>query len=63
MKNAAKFAGGARHILGIAGAALVAGDFVEAAMWDQFVGGVMALIAMWASYTSKAKLKGAGDDE
>ena len=61
MKNAAKWAGNFRHWLGIAGAALIAGDFVEAGMWDQFVGGVMAAVAMYSSWTSKAKLEGEGD--
>ena len=29
-------------------------------MWDQFVGGAMALIAMYSSWVSKAKLEGEG---
>jgi len=59
--NDAKWAGHFRHWLGIFGAALLAGDFVEAAIWDQFVGGVMASFAMYASWYSKAKTIGNGD--
>ncbi len=61
MKHGAKLAGNARHWLGIAGAALIAGNFVEAGMWDQIVGGIMAACAMYASWTSPAKQVGKGD--
>ncbi len=61
MKNSAKWAGNGRHWLGIVGAAVLAGNFVDAAVWDQFVGGIMAAVAMYASWTSKAKLEGEGD--
>jgi len=60
--NNAKWAGNLRHWLGIMGAALIAGDFVDVSMWDQFVGGIMAAAAMYLSWTSPAKLKSEGDD-
>ena len=59
--NKAKLAGSARHILGIAGAALVAGGYADEATVQQIIGGVMAAIAMVLSWKSPAKKVGEGD--
>ena len=61
MKNGAKLAGQVRHLLGIAGAALVAGGYADDAVIQEIIGGAMALIAMVLSWTSKAKRVGHGD--
>ncbi len=61
MKHQAKIAGQARHFLGIAGAAIVAGGYADEAVIQEIVGGLMALIALVLSWTSKAKKIGGGD--
>ena len=61
MKHQAKLAGQVRHYLTIAGAALVAGNFAEAGVIDEIIGGMMALTGLVLSWTSKAKRIGEGD--
>ncbi len=61
MKHKAKLAGQIRHALTIAGAAVVAGNFAEAGVVDEIIGGLMALTGLALSWTSKAKKVGEGD--
>ncbi len=61
MKNKAKLAGQFRHILGIAGAAIVAGGYGNETDVMEITGGLMALLALVLSWTSKAKNQGEGD--
>ncbi len=61
MKHQAKIAGQARHVLGIVGAGLVAGGYAEGGVVAEISGGLMALIALVLSWTSKAKKVGEGD--
>ena len=61
MKHQAKIAGKARHVLGIAGAAIVAGGYADQGVVAEIIGGLMALIALVLSWTSKAKKIGEGD--
>ena len=61
MKHKAKLAGQVRHYLTIAGAAIVAGNFAEAGVVDEIIGGMMALTGLILSWTSKAKKIGEGD--
>ncbi len=61
MKHQAKFAGQFRHILGIAGAAIVAGGYADEGVVAEIIGGLMALAALVLSWTSKAKKVGEGD--
>ncbi len=61
MKHTAKLAGQIRHILTIAGAALVAGNFAEAGVVDEIIGGLLALTGLVLSWVSPAKKIGEGD--
>lgn len=61
MKHQAKIAGQARHWIGIAGAAIVAGGYADDAVVQEIVGGLMALIALVLSWISPAKKIGEGD--
>ena len=61
MKNQAKWAGQIRHILTIIGAALVAGNFAEAGVADEIIGGAMAFTGLVLSWISPAKNVGEGD--
>lgn len=61
MRHGAKIAGQLRHWLGIVGAALVAGGYAESTQIDEITGGVMALVALVLSWTSRAKKVGEGD--
>jgi len=62
MEHGAKLAGQARHLLGIVGAALVAGGYADEGVIQEIVGGLMALVAMVLSWTSPAKKVGEGDE-
>lgn len=59
--NGAKLAGQFRHILGIVGAALVAGGYADSGVIQEIIGGLLALSAMVLSWTSPAKKVGEGD--
>ncbi len=61
MKHQAKIAGQFRHILGIVGAAIVAGGYADEGVVTEIIGGLMALTALVLSWTSKAKNVGEGD--
>ncbi len=61
MKNKAKIAGQFRHVLGIVGAAIVAGGYADEGVVTEIIGGLMALTALVLSWTSKAKNVGEGD--
>ncbi len=61
MKHQAKIAGQLRHVLGIAGAAIVAGGYADESVVAEIIGGLMALAALVLSWTSKAKKIGEGD--
>ncbi len=61
MKNQAKLAGSFRHILGIAGAAIVAGGYADEGIIQEIIGGLMALTALVLSWISPAKNVGEGD--
>ncbi len=61
MKNKAKWAGQIRHVLGIAGAALVAGGYADESVVSEIIGGLMALTALVLSWISPAKKVGEGD--
>ena len=61
MRHEAKIAGQARHALGIVGAALIAGGYAEEGVIHEIIGGLMALLALVLSWTSKAKAVGEGD--
>ena len=61
MEHGAKLAGQIRHILGIAGAGLVAGGYADEATIQMVVGGAMAAVAMVLSWFSPAKKVGEGD--
>ena len=63
MKNHAKIAGSFRHILGIAGAAIVAGGYADEGVISEIIGGLMALTALVLSWTSPAKKIGEGDPQ
>ncbi len=63
MKNQAKWAGSIRHVLTIAGGALVAGGYTDESTVQQIVGGFMALAGLILSWTSPAKKEGKGDPE
>ena len=61
MKHKAKIAGQFRHVLGIVGAALVAGGYADETIVTEIIGGLMALVALVLSWISPAKKIGEGD--
>ncbi len=61
MKHQAKIAGTFRHVLGIVGAAIVAGGYADEGVVAEIIGGLMALAALVLSWTSRAKKIGGGD--
>lgn len=63
MKHQAKWAGMIRHVLTIAGGALVAGGYTDESTVQQILGGAMALSGLILSWKSPAKKTGEGDPE
>ncbi len=61
MKHQAKWAGQIRHVLTTIGGALVAGGYTDESTVQQIIGGAMALVGLYLSWTSKAKRVGEGD--
>ena len=61
MKNRAKIMGQVRHVLGIIGAALVAGGYADDGTVQEIIGGGMALTSMVLSWYSPDKRVGHGD--
>ncbi len=61
MRHKAKIAGSFRHVLGIVGAAIVAGGYADEGVVAEIIGGLMALTALVLSWMSPAKKVGEGD--